>query len=184
MKARSSVIRCQLTITDLNRNRYETSRLTTAFMDDESTEHLVLRLLTIGLLPMKPLTFGRGVCSGHDPDVMQKAMDDHLLYWIDAGFPAVNRLKRARHHADHVLVTSLLSSDWLEQARINQSALEDVELLLIDNSLVKSLEDNLTRSVDWAMIIDGARLTVTEQGKLYEGTCYQFNSPSELDALH
>ena len=176
MASKASIFKVHIDIANIDQHRYEQLGFTVAQDDRETTDHLVMRLFAYAMVPEERLSFGQGVCSGPDPDVGVKDWDDHYIYWIDVGFPSVERVKKASHQADNVIVFSVNDSEWLEESSQEVLQLNNTHLVLFDTNAIEEISSSIERTIDWNLVIDGNKMGVSDHQHYVESAITRMNS--------
>src|SRR5258708_36857424 len=90
----------QLTLSDVDRNVYETLDLRVARHPSESARYLTTRTLAYCLSYDEGIAFSKGgLSSAEEPPIAVWDPTGILLAWIDVGFPSAERLHKATQHA-------------------------------------------------------------------------------------
>ena len=188
MADKTSIHKVRLDMAHIDQHRYEQLCFTMARGSKESYQHLIMRMLAYAMIPEQRLAFGSGVDGadvgyGPSPDVMVKGYDDHYIYWIDVGFPKFERIKKASHQADHVMVLSINHSDWLAENQVRLLQLGNVQLVLLDEPMLNQLSGQLQRSINWSLVVDGAKLGVSTGMEYCESALNRFNHTNQAEQL-
>jgi uncharacterized protein YaeQ len=104
MALKATVYKAELQINDVDRDYYETHGLTLAQHPSETTERVMVRLLTFALFADEALEFGRGLGSEDEPDLVRKSLTGEIVQWIYLGQPDEARIRRACGRAREVIV--------------------------------------------------------------------------------
>lgn len=95
MALKPTVFKFQVSLSDLNRNYYDTLNLTVAQHPSETTERMMARVLAFCINAQEHLDFTRGLSTVEEPDIWARTLDDQISLWIDVGEPAVDRIKKS-----------------------------------------------------------------------------------------
>lgn len=119
MASSSKICKLKISLSDIDRNHYDTLSLTVAQHPSETTERMMVRILVFCINARENLEFTRGLCAVDEPDIWAHSLDGQLLLWIDVGEPSVERIKKASRIANEVKVYSFnrKSIPWWEQDR-------------------------------------------------------------------
>jgi uncharacterized protein YaeQ len=104
MAMKGSIYKAELEIVDMDRNYYQTHRLTLACHPSETAERLMIRLLAFALNAGERLEFGRGIAAADEPDLWQKDLAGTIETWIELGHPDERVLARALGRSSRVIV--------------------------------------------------------------------------------
>ena len=110
----------KISLSDLNRNYYDTLNLTLAQHPSETVERMMVRVLAYCINAQEHLVFAKGMSEIDEPDIWARTLDDQIELWIDVGEPAVDRIKKASRIAQTLKVYCFNSKSdvWWDQARV------------------------------------------------------------------
>ncbi|GGO67769.1 YaeQ family protein [Bowmanella pacifica] len=117
MALKPTIFKFIISLSDLDRDYYDTLHLTVAQHPSESTERMMARVMAYCLNAREGLIFTTGLSTPNEPDIWQRSLDDQLLTWIDVGEPAFERIKKASRQASEVKLYSFnqKSEVWWQQ---------------------------------------------------------------------
>ena len=104
MALKSTVVRTELQISDVDRNYYATHALTLAQHPSETDERLLVRVLAFAMFADERLEFGRGLSADDEPALWRKDLTGVIEHWIEVGQPDEAQLRRACGRARNVAV--------------------------------------------------------------------------------
>jgi len=119
MALKPTIYKLNITLSDLNRDYYDTVDLTLALHPSETLERMMARVLAFCINAQESLKFTKGLSEIEEPDIWLRTLDDQMALWIDVGEPDVERIKKASHKAKSVKVYSFntKSDVWWEQSK-------------------------------------------------------------------
>ena len=106
MALKSTVVKAELQVSDLDRHYYATHNLTVAQHPSETDERLMVRLLAFALFAEERLEFGRGLSQDDEPDLWLKELTGEIDLWIDLGQPEEARIRKACGRARRAVVVT------------------------------------------------------------------------------
>lgn len=106
MALKSTVVKAELQISDMDRHYYATHALTVAQHPSETDSRLMVRLLAFALFAEDRLEFGRGLSTDEDPDLWRRGYTGEIEQWIDLGQPDESRIRKACGRAREVVVVN------------------------------------------------------------------------------
>ncbi len=117
MALKPTIFKFRISLSDLNRDYYDTLNLTVAQHPSETTERMMVRVLAYCINAQEFLAFTKGLSAVEDPDIWAKTYDDQISLWIDIGEPTTDRVKKACHQAQAVKIYSFntKSDVWWSQ---------------------------------------------------------------------
>ena len=104
MALRATVYKAELKLADLDRAYYADHSLTLALHPSETEQRLMLRLLAFALWAEADLSFGPGLSSEGEPDLVRTDLTGRLLWWAEVGLPDEKWLRKACGRAAQVQV--------------------------------------------------------------------------------
>lgn len=104
MAIKSTIIKVNLKIADMDRHYYQAHALTIAQHPSETDERMMMRLLAFGLHAHEDLEFGQGMTDDDEADLWQKDLTSAIELWIDVGMPDEKLIRKACGRANQVMV--------------------------------------------------------------------------------
>jgi len=151
-----TIFKFKISLSDLNRNYYDTLNLTVAQHPSETPERMMVRVLAFCINAQEHLAFTQGLSAVDEPDIWAHSLDGQLALWIDVGEPAVDRIKKARRIAQAVKVYSFntKSNAWWAQAGDQFNKLK-VDVYQFEWAEIEALALLLQRTLDLSITITG-----------------------------
>ena len=117
MALKPTIYKFEISLSDMDRDCYESLSLTVAQHPSETAERMMVRVLARCLWHHEHLAFTRGLSENDEPDLWQKSLDGRIERWIEVGEPSLDRLKKAGRLAEEVVVISFntRSEVWWRQ---------------------------------------------------------------------
>lgn len=150
MALRSTVYKCELTLSDIDRGVYGTFPLTLARHPSETEQRLMVRLLAFVLFADPLLTFGRGLSTEGEPDLWRHDATGNIELWIDVGLPDERELRKACGRARQVVVLAYGSRKAQQWWAVNAEALgrlSNLRLLTVADEACERLQQLAARSM-------------------------------------
>ena len=168
MALKPTIYKFNISVSDLNRNYYDTLNLTVAQHPSETLERMMARVLAYCFNAQEYLTFTKGLSEPDEPDILAHSLDGQLELWIDVGEPAVDRIKKATRLSKSVKVYSFnsKSSVWWDQGKDKFSSLQ-ASFFQFDWENIKLLAAMVSRTMDFSVTITGTSAFVATA----EGEC-------------
>ena len=119
MASNSKICKLKISLSDIDRNHYDSLNLTVAQHPSETTERMMVRILVFCINAQEGLEFTKGLSAVDEPDIWARSLDDQLMLWIDVGEPSIDRIKKASRIAKEVKVYSFnrKSKPWWDTGR-------------------------------------------------------------------
>ncbi len=156
MALKPTIFKCNISLSDLNRDYYDTLQLTIAQHPSETLERMMARVLAYSINADEYLAFTKGLSSVEEPDIWLKSLDGQLSLWIDMGEPDAERIKKATRLAREVKVYSFNSKSdvWWSQGKSKFTAL-DASFFQFQWKEIQALAALVTRTMDMSVTITG-----------------------------
>ncbi|WP_440054489.1 YaeQ family protein [Pseudoalteromonas sp. T1lg65] len=106
MALKATIIKANLSLSDMDKHVYQDINLTVAQHPSENDHRLMLRLLAFALQYRDSLKFTKGLCADDEPEAW--CIDDigDITFWLDLGLPDEKRIKKACNKAKQVVLYS------------------------------------------------------------------------------
>lgn len=150
MALRSTVYKCDLALSDIDRGVYGDFPLTLARHPSETEERLMVRLLAFVLFADPALTFGSGLSTEGEPDLWRRDATGAMELWIDVGLPDERELRKACGRARQVVVLGYggrRAQQWWTENAEALARLPNLQVLAIDERACAGLQQIAARSM-------------------------------------
>lgn len=160
MALTSTMYNVEITLSDTDRNVYESLKCALAMHPSESKEFLATRLLAYCLEFEEGLSFTKGLSDPEQPALWNKRYDGSIAKWIEVGLPDANRLHKAAKVATRVAVythkqTNVLMQQ-LEGKRIHNGT--TLPIYSFEPQFLQQLADLLERRTSLAVSVSGRQI--------------------------
>ena len=163
MALKSTVVKAELQISDMDRHYYATHNLTLAQHPSETDARLMVRLLAFALYADERLEFGRGLSQDDEPDLWRKQLTGEIEQWIDLGQPDEARIRKACGRARHVVVVTYAgrSADiWWEKNAASLARSKNLTVIDIAAEPMAELTELMVRGMRLNVMIQDGELQV------------------------
>lgn len=169
MAIKPTIYKFRISLSDFNRDYYDTVNLTIALHPSETPERMMVRVLAFCINAREGLEFTRGLSNVEEPDIWLRSLDEKVDLWIDVGEPSLDRIKKAIRVASEVKVysfnTPAKSDVWWEKLQAKLERL-NVSVVKINWSEIQALTAMLERTMDITLTISGdSAFVATPQGE-------------------
>ena len=159
MAIKSTVIKLNLTISDMDRDYYQQHNLTMAQHPSETERRLILRTIAFTLFGREDLQFTKGLSEDSEPDLWQKNLIDDIELWIDLGQPDEKRIRKSCHKAKQVIILSYgdnAASMWWKSVESKAKGFKNLSVYHISTEQYNTLDLLMQRHLELnASIQDG-----------------------------
>ncbi len=104
MAQNATIYKVELSVSDMDRNYYDTHKLTVAKHPSETDERLMVRLVAFALNAHETLEMTKGISTENEPDIWQKSLSGELDVWIALGLPSEKVIRQSCSKAGKVFV--------------------------------------------------------------------------------
>ncbi|MGY5449392.1 YaeQ family protein [Agarivorans sp. MS3-6] len=162
MALKPTIYKLRISLSDLNRNYYDTLSLTIAQHPSETLERMMARTMAFCLSAEQDLEFTKGLSEIEEPDIWLKSLANETQLWIDVGEPTPERIKKATRSAKvaKVYTFNAKSDTWWQQTANKISQL-DVQVWQFDWQEISTLASFVTRTMDLSVTITEESAYVT-----------------------
>ena len=167
MATKPTIYKLKISLSDLNRNYYDTLNLTVAQHPSETVERMMVRILAYCINAQEHLVFAKGMNADDEPDIWARTLDDQISLWIDVGEPAVDRIKKSSRLARALKIYCFNSKSdvWWGQAQEKISQLK-VSVFRFQWLDIQTLAAMAQRTMEISVTITGdSAYVATEQGE-------------------
>jgi uncharacterized protein YaeQ len=163
MALSATIYTFDISLSDVDRNVYQTLALRVACHPSETEEYLWTRVLAYCLEYTEGIAFSKGLSTPDEPAVMVRDLTGALQGWIEVGAPDAARLHRASKAAPHVAIYThkdprLLQRQY-EGERIHRA--DRLVIHAIDRELLDALVARLDRRMSFDLSVTERHLYVT-----------------------
>lgn len=167
---KSTVVKAELQISDMDRHYYATHNLVLAQHPSETDERLMVRLLAFILHADERLEFGRGLSDEDEPALWRRDYTGDIEQWIEVGNPDESRLRKACGRAREVVVVNYggrASDLWWEKHADALSRLKNLTVLALPDTAPAALAALGERGMRLtALLQDGELQLMGDRGSL------------------
>ena len=151
-----TIYKFRISLSDLNRNYYDSLNLTIAQHPSESLERMMVRVLVYCINAEEGMEFTKGLSAIEEPDIWVRTLDDQTSLWIDVGEPAFDRIKKATRLASTVKVYSFntKSDVWWDQGQTKFNQL-NASFYRLEWESIQTLATMVQRTMDFSVTITG-----------------------------
>ena len=171
MALKPTIYKFRISLSDLNRNYYDTLNLTLAQHPSEKIERMMVRVLAYCINAQEDLVFTKGLSEINEPDIWVRSMDDQTLLWIDVGEPAIDRIKKISRLAKDVKVYCFNSKADIWWSQLDNKVKQyPISVLKFEWDTIQALASLVERTMDISVSITGdSAYIATESGECEVG---------------
>ena len=167
---KSTVVKAELQISDMDRHYYATHNLVLAQHPSETDERLMVRLLAFALYADERLEFGRGLSDEDEPALWKRDYTGDVELWIELAHPDESRIRKASAPARKVVVLNYggrASDLWWEKNAATLSRLKNLTVLALPADVPEQLAALGERGMRLNVLVqDGELQLMGDRGSL------------------
>jgi uncharacterized protein YaeQ len=132
MAQNATVYKVELSVADMDRNYYETHRLTVAKHPSETDERLMVRIVAFALNAHENLAMTKGLSADDEPDIWQKSLSGELDVWVSLGLPSEKVVRQSCSKAERVIVYPYggrTAEIWWEKIKGSTTRFDNLEVV-------------------------------------------------------
>lgn len=161
MSLKSTVVKAELQVSDMDRHYYASHNLTLAQHPSETDQRLMVRLLAFALHADERLEFGRGLSTDDEPDLWRRDYTGDIEQWIDLGQPDESRIRKACGRAREVVLVTYSGRSagvWWDKHGNALKRLKNLTVIDIDAADVDAVAAFVQRSMRLTAMIQDTEL--------------------------
>jgi uncharacterized protein YaeQ len=156
MGTKSTIYKAELTITNVDRQYYETHPLVIAQHPSEPDRRVMARLIVYAIFAHERLEFGRGISSDQDPDLWRRDLTGVIEQWIELGQPEESDIRKACGLAKEVIIVTYSGNSaevWWAKNASSLVKQKNLKVLNIDSDSLEQATRLLDRRMTLTAII-------------------------------
>jgi len=167
MAIKPTIYKLSISVSDFNRDYYDSVNLTVALHPSETLERMMVRIVAYCLNAQENIVFTKGLSNVEEPDIWVRTLDDLITLWIEVGEPAPDRIKKSSRLAPKVKVYSFNSKSdtWWQQSKDKVQPFKNVKFYQFDWHQIQILAKFAERTMDWSLSISGDTIYITAENQ-------------------
>ncbi|MBD1583326.1 YaeQ family protein [Pseudoalteromonas sp. S16_S37] len=166
MALKSTIIKTQLSLSDMDRHIYQTLSLTVAQHPSENEQRLMVRLLAYALQYQERLEFTKGLCADDEPEIWVKNYSDEIELWVELGLPDEKRLKKACNRAKQVVLYTYgenAQAIWWQKNQAKLANYDNLSVVSLPYSATELLAKMAARSLSLTVTVQDGEIWVSDE---------------------
>lgn len=164
MALKSTIIKAQLSLSDMDRHVYQDVNLTLAQHPSENEQRLMIRLLAYALNACEGLEFTKGLCADDEPELWVKNYSEEIELWVELGLPDEKRLKKACNKSKQVILYTYGENNqaiWWQKHQPKLYDFKNLSIFSLDYSATQALAQLADRSIKLTITIQDGEVWVS-----------------------
>ena len=132
MAQNATIYKVELSVSDMDRQYYETHKLTVAKHPSETDERLMVRIVAFALNAHEHLEMTKGLSSDDEPDIWQKSLGGELDVWVALGLPSEKVMRQSCSKAAKVIVYPYggrVAEMWWDKIKNNTTRFDNLQVI-------------------------------------------------------
>lgn len=177
MALKPTIYKFRIDISDMNKDCYQSKKLTIALHPSEKPQRMLARVLAYCLNTDLDLGFTKGLSTIEEPDLWHVTDDQSITHWVEIGEPEPDRIKKATRLAQQVKVYSYNTKApiWWEKVSGKFSMLP-VNVECFDYDAIDTICQHLDRGANLSVMISGTSIFVDTNDQHVEVTVKELQS--------
>lgn len=170
----TTVCKANLSIADIDRQYYQSHKLTLAQHSTETLKKSMMRIVAYIYNANDELTLRKQQWREDHPELIEQSLDEEIKLWIDLGQPDFKRIKKACRLSKHVIVYSYNKNhtqNWWNKNKSKLNQFENLEVYSVSTDDLEKLNNkrmtlNCTLQDGDLQINDGNSNLIIERQRL------------------
>lgn len=165
MALTSTICKCNLDISDMDRDHYGNHVLTLARHPSETDERMMVRLLAFCLFADVDLRFGGGISANDEPDLWRHDRQGLISHWIDLGQLQEKRLRQSCSKAARVTIITYqdnAAAQWWRQIKDQADRFLHLDIIHFPDTQTRALVPLAARQMQLQCTIQDGLLWLTD----------------------
>ena len=171
MAQKATIYKVELSVSDMDRNYYETHNLTVAKHPSETDERLMLRIIAFALNAHEKLEFSKGISTDDEPDIWQKSLSGELELWVALGLPSEKIIRQSCGKANEVIIYCYggrTAETWWEKIKNSTTRFNNLQVISFSEKDTSELAKQVSRSMKLHVSIqDGDVMVSIDESIVY-----------------
>ncbi len=170
MAQKATIYKVELSVSDMDRQYYDTHKLTVAKHPSETNERLMVRILAFALNAQEQLEMTKGLSTDDQPDIWQKSLSGELELWVTLGLPSEKVVRQSSGKANKVIVYSYgrTAEMWWEKIRNSTTRFDNLQVINFSEKSTSELSGLASRTMKLQVNIqDGDVMVCVDESIVY-----------------
>ncbi|CCQ11029.1 YaeQ protein [Pseudoalteromonas luteoviolacea B = ATCC 29581] len=166
MALKATILKAQLSISDMDNHVYQDCSLTIAQHPSETEQRVMVRLLAYALNFQERLEFTKGLCDDDEPEIWVKNYSDEIEVWIELGLPEEKRLKKASNRAKQVVLYTYgenTQTPWWQKNQSKLAGFSNLSIFSLPYDATSQLAKMATRSMTLTVTVQDGEIWFSDE---------------------
>ncbi|HDY91419.1 MULTISPECIES: YaeQ family protein [Pseudoalteromonas] len=163
MALKSTIMKVQLSLSDMDRHVYQDFNLTLAQHPSETDQRLMIRLLAFALNSCDGLEFTKGLSADDEPELWHVSYSEEIELWVELGLPDEKRLKKACNKSKKVVLYTYGENNqaiWWQKHQPKLYEFKNLSIFSLDYAATQALAALVDRGIKLAITIQDGEVWV------------------------
>jgi len=165
MALKSTIYKADIQISDMDRNYYQTHKLTLARHPSETDRRLMVRLLAFAVHAHENLQFTKGLSSDNVPDILQCNLSNEVECWIELGQIEEKRIRKACGAAKKVFIYTYQSGSataWWDQIKNKLARFSNLAIYHLSDETTQAMSVFCNRNMQLQYSIQDGKIWLSD----------------------
>ena len=165
MALKATIFKADLQISDIDRDYYQTHKLTLARHPSETDERMMVRLLVFALQADAALEFTDDISADDAPALWQKSLSGEISRWIEIGLPDEKRIRKACRRARQVIIYCYglrRARVWWQNLQDQLERFDNLSVFFVPDDSVTALAAMAQRTMQLTCLIQDGQLSLSD----------------------
>lgn len=171
MAQNATIYKIALSVSNMDRNYYETHRLTVAKHPSETDERLMVRIIAFALNAHEHLEMTKGLSTDDEPDIWQKSLSGEIDLWVALGLPSEKVMRQSCSKAAKVIVCPYggrVAEVWWNKVKNGATRFENLQVINFAEADTAALAKLANRTMNLHVNIqDGDVMASVDESVVY-----------------
>lgn len=161
MALNSTIIKVNLSISNLDDHYYQDHHLTVAQHPSENTQRMMLAVVAFILNAQQEPQFTKGLSATDEPALWKKNLIEDIELWIELGQPDMKKLKKACRQSGKVVILSYNDTQsqlWFQANEKELKAYNNLSILHVPNEQYQQLAEFNQRQLNISATLQDGEL--------------------------
>ncbi|TPV54323.1 YaeQ family protein [Aestuariibacter sp. GS-14] len=167
MALKATIFKADISISDMDRNYYQSHNLTIARHPSENDERMMLRIIAFIANAHERLQFTKGLSDDEVPDLWQKSYSDEIELWIELGQPSEQRIKKGCNQSQQMQIFAYADNSfdmWWKKEHAKLQVRKNLSVFTVPDELAEALVKAVQRSMQIQATIQDGQMWLTIEG--------------------
>ena len=164
MAQNATIYKVELSVSDMDRQYYETHKLPIAQHPSETDERLMVRLIAFALNAHEALEMTKGISTDDEPDIWQKSLSGEIDLWIALGLPSEKLVRQSCAKSKKVAIYAYggrTANMWWDKIKNSTTRFNNLQVVNLKEEDTSALTQLASRAMKLQVNIQDGEIMVS-----------------------